>query len=108
MKKIAFAISFLLITFGISAQTVSEKEISTDVSQVKVFLKGAQETRTKSITLSPGTQLLKFTQLTSDVDTKSIQVKASGAVTVVSVNFQKNFLKENEESEEQKKTQKRD
>jgi len=51
-----------------------------------------QVARKKSVDLPAGETFLKFTDLSPFVNAKSIQVKADGNVTVLSVNHQQNFF----------------
>jgi hypothetical protein len=99
MKQLSL---FLICTLcsNVFAQEVTEKEIKTEVSEVTVFIEGAQVTRKKTVDLSPGTSLLKFVDLSPFIDAKSIQVKANGNVTVLSVNHQQDFLDKTQKSKE--------
>lgn len=95
----------LMLTFffgTIYAQTNSDKEIKTEVSEVTVFIENAQVTRESSQTVSKGKTTLKFINLSPFIDAKSIQVKASGLVTVLSVNHQQNFIDKLEKQQEVK------
>ncbi|MGJ5641312.1 mucoidy inhibitor MuiA family protein [Formosa sp. S-31] len=98
--KIVYALLFSLLTSTLSAQDISEKKIDTKVNEVTVFLDGAQIVRQKSVNLSRGTTVLKFINLSPFIDAKSVQVKAQGALTVLAVNHQQNFLDKLEKSEE--------
>jgi len=91
MKKLTFLLLCLLLSNSY-AQKITDKKINTKVSEVTVFLKDAQITREKTIELARGTTLLKFINLSPFIDAKSIQVKAKGKVTVLSVNHQQNYL----------------
>jgi len=101
MKKLLFSLVFILSLSSINAQNISEKKITSTVSKATVFLNSAQVTRTKDITISKGVQVLKFINLSPFVDKKSIQVKAKD-VEIQSVNFQKNYQKLSQKSEQQK------
>jgi len=91
MKKLLLIL--LIIPFCKSySQEIPEKKIKTEVSEVVVFLEGAQVTRKKTIELKKGKTILKFIDLSPFIDSKSIQVKANGDVTVLSVNHQQNFI----------------
>jgi len=46
----------------------------------------------KTVDFLPGTTVLKFVNLSPFIDAKSVQVKANGEVTVLSVNHQQNFI----------------
>jgi hypothetical protein len=98
-------ILFSLIFGNIFGQEITEKEIKTDVNEVTVFIDKAQVTRQKTVELSPGITILKFTNLSPFIDSKSVQVKANGDVTVLAVNHQQNFVDKPEKSEEVKKTE---
>ncbi|MHB1148295.1 MAG: DUF4140 domain-containing protein [Lutibacter sp.] len=91
MKKLFFLILFLIINKTYS-QEIFEKKIITEVNEVTVFIKDAQITRKKSVDLKQGITILKFINLSPFIDAKSIQVKADGNVTVLSVNHQQNYI----------------
>jgi len=91
MKKIATII--LCLSFSISfSQEIKEKVLKSEINEVTVFIKGAQILRNKSVELDKGKTMLKFTNLSPFINSKSIQVKANGNVTVLSVNHQQNFI----------------
>lgn len=96
-------ILFCLIFGNIFGQEITEKEIKTEVNEVTVFIDKAQITRQKTVELSPGITILKFINLSPLIDSKSVQVKAGGDVTVLAVNHQQNFIDKLEKSEEVKK-----
>ncbi len=101
-------ITILLLSLFFSnlfAQEVVEKEIKTEVSKVTVFIDKAQITRQKTVELNSGITILKFTNLSPFIDAKSVQVKASGDVTVLAVNHQQNFIDKLDKSEEVKKVE---
>lgn len=106
MKKISILILCLAIGNGY-AQDLAEKEVTSEVSEVTVFLEGAQVTREKSIALDQGKSLVKFVKLSPFIDAKSLQVKAEGDITVLSVNHQQNYLGEMEKSEELQQLEKK-
>jgi hypothetical protein len=91
MKKINILLLSLLFS-NTFAQEITEKEVKTEVNEVTVFIDNAQITRKKTIDLLPGTTLLKFINLSPFIDSKSVQVKAKGDVTVLSVNHQQNYI----------------
>lgn len=99
MKSINILLLSLIFS-NLFAQEINEKEIETKVSEVTVFIEGAQITRQKKIEFSEGTTWLNFNKLSPFIDAKSIQVKANGDITVLSVNHQQNFLNELEKSDE--------
>ena len=99
MKQITLLL-FSLICSDIFSQEVTEREIKTDVNDVTVFIEGAQITRKKTVDLTQGVSILKFVGLSPFIDAKSIQVKANGNVTVLSVNHQQDFLELKEKPKE--------
>lgn len=102
MKKINILFVFLFVS-NLSAQDLAEKKIQSEVSEVTVFLDGAQVVREKSIALEKGKSVVRFEKLSPFINAKSLQVKAEGDITVLSVNHQQNFLEEMERSDELKK-----
>jgi len=102
MKKLKRILTILLSVLVLNCFSQEEpiKEVTTKVNEVTVYLKGAQVTRNKDIDYPKGTSVLKFTGLSPFIDTKSIQVKVDGNLTVLSVNHQQNFLNKNEKPDE--------
>lgn len=84
----------------LAAQEVPETVVSTEVSEVTVFLEGAQVVRKKQIPVTNGVSVLKFTNLSPYFDAKSLQVKSAGNITIVSVSHQMNYLNKQEKSKE--------
>lgn len=101
MKNAIFLILSLFIG-TIYSQTNSDKNIKTKVSEVTVFIENAQVTRKTSQSVVRGKSNLKFINLSPFIDAKSIQVKASGLVTVLSVNHQQNYIDKLEKQQEVK------
>jgi len=91
IKKIAIAL-LCFLSVSSFAQDSAEKEVKTDVNEVTVFIEGAQVTRKKAVELPQGKTVVKFVNLSPFIDAKSVQVKANGELTVLSVNHQQNFI----------------
>jgi len=87
----------LLLTSTLHA---TEKPITSKLSEVKVFLSGAQVSRTASTTVPSGTSILIFTGLAQGVDPQSIQVTGKGGYTILSVNHRTNYLTESPKKKE--------
>lgn len=102
MKKIV-SVVFIWFSCQLFAQETIEKIISSEVSEVTVFLDGAQVVRKKSIDLPQGESILKFVDLSPFVDAQSIQVKTGGKLMILGVNHQQNYIKKSEKSEELKR-----
>lgn len=81
-----------LIATNLFSQVIIEKEVKTEVNEVTVFLEGAQIVRKKTVDLTKGQTIIKFTGLSPFIEAKSVQVKAEGVLTVLSVNHQQNYL----------------
>lgn len=92
MRKHLLTIFVLLLAVSGVAQTNKEIKVSTEASEVTVFIDGAQVLRKKSINLPVGKTTLRFSNLSPYIDAKSVRLKASGEVMVLSVNHQMNYL----------------
>lgn len=102
MKKRLCIVFGLLSCISAFTQIAPEKEVNTVISEVTVFLDGAQISRKQNVNLIKGETILKFTNLSPFIDARSVQVKASGDITVLSVNHQHNFMDKPEKSDELK------
>jgi hypothetical protein len=91
-----------LLSFALSpaAAQVKKQNADSKIETVTVFLQGAQVNRSSKITLLPGKYELAFTGISPDIDKQSIQAKAEGQLTILSVMHQRNFLKEQKAQEE--------
>jgi hypothetical protein len=100
-------LQFLLyvLPFTVTAQSVKRVPVETKMEQVTVFMKGAQIKRTVKQSITPGKQELVFTGISTDIEKQSVQVKADGKLTILSVRVQRDYLKEQEVREEIKSTQ---
>ncbi|MCL1868350.1 MAG: mucoidy inhibitor MuiA family protein [Paludibacter sp.] len=91
MKKIFLIICFFSVIFYSNAQTDKGMAVKTAVSDVTVFIKGAQVTRKTSVNFPAGKSTLRFTNLSPYIDAKSVQVKVDGEVMILSVNHTLNY-----------------
>jgi hypothetical protein len=100
-------LQFLLYVLPITvvAQSVKRVPVETKMEQVTVFMKGAQIKRTVKQSISAGKQEIVFTGISTDIEKQSVQVKADGKLTILSVRVQRDYLKEQEVREEIKTTQ---
>lgn len=87
----------LLFTLPLSA---AEQPVTSKVSAAKVFLSGAQITRSASATVKAGNNTLVFTGLSEQLDPMSIQVNAKGGFNILSVNHRVNYLTESPKKKE--------
>ncbi len=98
MHRSAFVFALALSTsFTLFAK---EQTITSKVSAAKVFLSGAQVSRTASATISTGSSMLIFTGLSQSLDPQSIQVNGKGGFSILSVNHRINYLSESPKKKE--------
>ncbi|MBP8850314.1 MAG: mucoidy inhibitor MuiA family protein [Breznakibacter sp.] len=91
MKKNFTIIIFALLSISLTAQEFKEITVKSEVNEVTVFINGARVVRNKTIELPAGKNVVKFTELSPFIDTKTIQVIVKGNPTVLSVNHQFNY-----------------
>ena len=82
-------ILFLLMSVAAFAQ--KETGLTSEIKKVTVFFQGAQIEHYRSADLKPGKQEIVFQKLTDFVDPNSVQVKAKGDLTILSVRTRKNY-----------------
>jgi hypothetical protein len=94
---------WLLLALPGSAQTrqvAAERQVSSSIEKVAVFLSGAQITRVAKVDIPSGRSKLIFGNISPNIDAQSIQVMGEGAFTILSVNHQLNYLEEQARAEE--------
>src|SRR5690606_6527518 len=94
MKTSLLFSALFLMAWQCIAQPAREKELKTTLHQVTVFLDGAQLFEAGAVTIPAGRSMLRIKGLSPYMDEKSIQVKADGDFTILSVNHKFNFLDE--------------
>lgn len=72
---------------GMGIQAAEKHEAP--IKHVTVFTNGAQVERTQSLNLTVGEQVVTFTGLSPYTDTKSMQMRVKGKLTVIGVNYRK-------------------
>jgi Domain of unknown function (DUF4139)/N-terminal domain of unknown function (DUF4140) len=87
-----------LVSVLLAAQT--KKTVESKIEKVTVFLEGAQVERSAKTALTPGKYELVFDNISPSIDKQSIQVKADGNITVLSVIYERNFMKEQQKQQE--------
>jgi hypothetical protein len=101
MKKLlVVTLALLFLQLEGIAQTTTELETDSEISEVTLFLQGAQIRRTATAELANGKTLLILKNLSPVLDPKSIQVKIAGTPTLLTVNHFIDFLSEPEQSDE--------
>ena len=83
----------ILFLQNTSAQPI-QKTIDTKIDKATVFLNGAQINRSGKIIVSPGNSEIIFKGISPYINKQSIQVKAEGNFTVLSVVHKLNYLHE--------------
>jgi uncharacterized protein (TIGR02231 family) len=96
------AISLSLITtLSLTAMAAEgERSLTSKIQEAKVFLSGAQISRSASATIPAGTTLWVFTGLAQGIDPQSIQVTGKGGYSILSVNHRINYLTESPQKKE--------
>lgn len=97
MRQLIMPLACLLL---LQANAQTKKNVESKIDKVTVFLEGAQTQRSAKVNLIPGKYELIFASISPSIDAQSIQVKAEGQVTVLSVIHQQNFMKEQQKQEE--------
>lgn len=90
ITKLLLAFNSILFTQYITAQ----KTIDTKIEKATVFLNGAQINRAGKTSINPGTSEIIFKGISPYINKQSIQVKAEGNFTVLSVVHKINYLEE--------------
>jgi hypothetical protein len=92
-----------LLACLVSLCSFSQKDnqpVSSKIEKVTVFMQGAQVERTAQQSLRVGKYNVVFDGISPKIDKQSIQLKADGKLTVLSVTHQVNFLKEQQVQDE--------
>ncbi|RFZ85652.1 mucoidy inhibitor MuiA family protein [Mucilaginibacter terrenus] len=103
MKKFLF-IACLLICSA-TARAEEGQKIASKIENVTVFLNGAQVTRTSLVNIVPGNYALVFENLSPNINVPSIQVRAAGDFTILSVKHERNFLGESAKTKQTEELQ---
>lgn len=87
-----FTLLALLIASQAYTQNFNERDLRTSIAEVTIYLQGGLVTRTGELEIQPGKSTLKIKDLSPYIDEKSVQVKATGEFTILSVNHKLNYL----------------
>ena len=80
-----FIIAFVLFSMALHAD---DKHVA-PIQHVTIFANGAQVERSQSLNLTAGEHVITFTGLSPYTDTKSLQLRARGKLTVIGINYRK-------------------
>jgi hypothetical protein len=90
MKQIILLLAVAITATCFAQQT---QNVDSKVSNVTLFLSGAQVTRTAQATLQPGITEITFTGLSESIDANTIRLTGEGNFTIISVNSRVNYLR---------------
>lgn len=91
MKKL-FCLIFILQFTTLTFAEKNEKPVKSEITDVTVYLSGATVSRTGSTQIGAGLTYLVFEDLAPGINPSTIQCKAIGNFTIMSVNFRTNYL----------------
>lgn len=74
---------WVVMALGMAVTAMGSERLTATIDRVTVFTNGAQVERSKSVSLVAGEQVLTFTGMSPYMDTKSMQVRAKGRLTVL-------------------------
>jgi uncharacterized protein (TIGR02231 family) len=97
--KMEHKFSFIIALFLCSTLFGQQNEIKTDskITNVTVFLSGAQLTHEARVSVPVGSSTIVFENLTQYINKSSLQIKANNeAITILSVGHKVNYLKSHE------------
>ena len=99
--KALLTLNFIMI---VSLMTLSAQEapttVTSDISNVTIFLSGAEIQREGKVSLKAGAQQLLFENLPQAINPQSIQVSGMGNFTILDVSHRINYLKSAEKTKE--------
>ena len=82
----------VLLAHQTFSQSFTERELKTKIEEVTIYVQGGLITRTGKLEIPQGKSNLRIKSLSPHINDKSIQVKAAGDFTILSVNHKLNFL----------------
>lgn len=101
MKKSILSLVFCAnALLGVSQ--LETKTIETKITDVTVFMSGAQISETGPISLREGENQLRITGLPAQLDANSIQIDGNDAYTILGVRHQINYLTAGQQSPRQR------
>jgi len=83
----------LALLFAVLFSYAEDNKITnSEIKEVKIYTTGAVVTRTVKTTVEAGTTSLEFDNLSSSIDKQSVSVTGTGDVTILSVQYNLNYL----------------
>lgn len=96
--KPMLALAFMTSAWMSAGAETGENTIKSTISEVTVFLSGAQVTRTAQIKLNQGGNTFVFAGLPQNINPQSLQVKGTGNYTILSVTHRMNYMMNRQKS----------
>ncbi|MBS4014376.1 MAG: DUF4139 domain-containing protein [Bacteroidetes bacterium] len=92
MKKLAFFFLLCLCISAIGFGQIQTLRVNSQLTEATVFLQGAQLLRNASVNIPAGTSEIIISNLPTNVDPNSVQVKGFGKFMILSVNYRNDYL----------------
>lgn len=105
MKTILSLLFSISLTMVVYSQSVEKHTISTDVNSVTVYLSGAEVERKVDYTLKQGLNELRFNDISSQADSRSIQFALDQKTDLLSITMERDYLNLTKANEEIKSIQ---
>jgi uncharacterized protein with beta-barrel porin domain len=99
MKTTFFAILIFISNSIFAQNTDIDARITTKPEQVTLYVSGAQINAKGNSNLKSGRQTVVFDKLSNFINANSVQVKADKDITILSVNYQFNYLEPEEKKD---------
>lgn len=99
----ALTLSVLAFLLSLPAFADNTRDVRSKITDVTVYLTGAQITRKSEVTLEPGRTTLSFSGLSALMDGSTAVILGDGDFTILSVNTRTDFLTEKEDDPRVKK-----
>jgi uncharacterized protein (TIGR02231 family) len=93
MKRMLLSAALGLVWLGATAQPTT---VNPQITDVTVFLNGAQVSEEATVSLNKGDNIVVFSGLAQNIDANSIQAAAPDIVMINSVSHEVNYLKQQE------------
>lgn len=91
MKKSLYCVLTAALVLIASVASHAQQRITSHIDGVTIFLEGAQITRSAKASLVAGEQTIDFIGISPSIDPNSLQLRAKGAFTVLSVECIEDF-----------------
>ncbi|MEX1191164.1 MAG: mucoidy inhibitor MuiA family protein [Brumimicrobium sp.] len=92
MKTILCLLFSIPITITVYSQSVEKHTISTKVNSVTVYLSGAEVERKVDYTLKQGLNELRFNNISTQADSRSIQFELEQKMDLLSITMERDYL----------------